>query len=175
MKKTALIFSPLGGSVSKVTDKLGEMIGKDKVDILHVREFKKGDLDKYEQLILLGSTVGADHWSNEVPEYEWQAFFEELADLDLEDKKTAIVGLGNSVLYPEHFADGMAHLYKAIKEKNARVYGFVAAEGYTFTDSEALNDEGLFCGLPVDEDNEDELTTERLEKWIALLKKDFEF
>jgi len=44
-----------------------------------------------------------------------------------------------------------------------------------FTDSEAVNDEGFFCGLPIDEDNEAELTTERLEKWILILKSDFEF
>lgn len=175
MKKTALIFSPPGGNVNSVTLKLAEVIGRDKVDIFHVKEFKKGDLAGYEQLILLGSTVGADHWTNDVPEYEWQDFFREMADLDLEDKKVAFVGLGNSVLYPEHFADGMAYLYKKIKEKKAKVFGFVPAEGYTFTDSEALNDEGFFCGLPVDEDNEEELTTERLKNWIALLKHDFEF
>ncbi|MBE0655426.1 MAG: hypothetical protein IH594_16615 [Bacteroidales bacterium] len=93
----------------------------------------------------------------------------------MEDKKAAIVGLGNSVLYPQHFADGMAHLYKNVKEKNAKISGFVSAEGYTFEDSEALNDEGFFCGLPLDEDNEEELTAERLEKWVSKLKPDFEF
>jgi flavodoxin I len=78
-------------------------------------------------------------------------------------------------LYPEHFADGMAHLYKELTERNAKVLGFVDAEGYTFEDSEALIDEGIFCGLPLDEDNEDDLTDERLEKWIAILKPDFGF
>ncbi|MFZ5941823.1 MAG: flavodoxin domain-containing protein [Bacteroidota bacterium] len=175
MKKTALIFSPLGGSVNNVAIKLGEVIGNDKVDIFHVSKFTKGDLAGYEQLILIGSTVGADHWTNDVPVYEWQEFFRETADIDLEDKKVAIVGLGNSVLYPEHFADGMAFLYRKMKEKKAALFGFVSAEGYTFTDSEALNDEGTFCGLPIDEDNEDELTTERLKKWIAALKHDFMF
>jgi len=175
MKKTALLFSPLGGSVNNVAIKLGEMIGSDKVDIFHVKDFTKGDLPGYEQLIFLGSTVGADHWSNEVPEYEWQSFFTEMAETGFENKKVAIVGLGNSVLYPEHFADGMAHLYKSLTEKNAKIFGFVPEEGYTFTDSEALNEDGIFCGLPIDEDNEDELTTQRLEKWIILLKQDFEF
>jgi len=175
MKKTAVVFSPLGGSVNDVAIKLGKVLGNEKVDIFHVKGFSKENLPEYEQLILIGSTVGADHWSNDVPEYEWQSFFEELADLSFEGKKVAIIGLGNSVIYPEHFADGMAHLYKMLKEKNAGIFGFVSADGYTFTDSEALNDDGLFCGLPIDEDNEDELTIERLEKWIAVLESDFEF
>ena len=175
MNKTALFFSPEGGNVNSVAIKLGEVIGNDKVDIIPVREVKKGDLDKYNQIIFVGSTVGADHWSNEILVDEWQEFFTKMDDISFEDKKLAIVGLGNSVLYPEHFADGMAHLHKKIAEKNAKIFGFVDAKDYTFADSEALNDEGFFCGLPIDEDNEEELTTERLEKWISILKLDFEF
>ena len=86
-----------------------------------------------------------------------------------------MLGLGNSVLDPEHFADGMAHLHKELTAKNAEIFGFVDAKDYTFEDSEALNDEGFFCGLALDEDNEDDLTAERLEKWISRLKLDFEF
>jgi flavodoxin len=96
-------------------------------------------------------------------------------EISFEEKKVAIVGLGNSVLYPEHFADGMADLYKRIKKQNAEVFGFVDAKDYDFTDSESVNDDGFFCGLAIDEDNESELTTERLEKWISILKPDFEF
>ena len=87
----------------------------------------------------------------------------------------AIVGLGNSFLYPAHFADGMADHYERIKKKNARIFGFVDAKEYDFTDSKAVNAEGLFCGLAIDEDNEEELTPGRLEKWISILKSDFEF
>jgi flavodoxin I len=93
----------------------------------------------------------------------------------LRKKRVAIVGLGNSVLYPEHFADGMADLYERITKQNAKVLGFVDAKDYDFEDSEAVNDDGFFCGLAIDEDNEAELTTERIEKWILILKSDFEF
>lgn len=175
MNKTALLYSPQGGNVNRVTIKLGEVIGNKKVEIIPVREVVKGDLIKYNQIIFVGSTVGADHWNNETVVDEWQEFFAKTDEISFEDKKVAIVGLGNSVLYPEHFADGMAHLYKTLTEKKAKISGFVDANDYTFTDSEAVNDEGLFCGLPIDEDNEEELTTERLEKWISILKLDFEF
>lgn len=175
MSKTAIYYSPEGGSVNRVAMKLGEMVGNEKVDIVPVNSVEKGDLEKFSQFIFVGSTVGADHWSNETLVDEWQAFFAEIGDTGFEDKKVAIVGLGNSVLYPEHFADGMAHLYKELSARNARILGFVDAEGYTFEDSEALTDEGMFCGLPLDEDIEDELTPERLENWISQLKPDFGF
>ena len=175
MIKTALLYSPVGGNVNNVTIKLGELIGDDKADIIHIKEVDAGVLDNYKQLILIGSTVGADHWDNEIIVDEWQEFFTKMVGNSFAGKKVAIVGLGNSVLYPEHFADGMANLYKKCTEKEATVYGSVESEGYTFTDSEALNDEGVFCGLPIDEDNEDDLTTERLENWISILQADFEF
>jgi len=175
MNKTALLYSPEGGNVNRVTIKLGEVIGNDKIDIIPVGKVVKGDLDKYKQIIFVGSTVGADHWSNETVPDEWQEFFLKREEISFEDKKLAIVGLGNSVLYPEHFADGLAHLYKKITKKNGKILGFVDAKDYTFTDSEAVNNDGFFCGLAIDEDNEEELTTERLEKWISILKLDFEF
>ncbi len=175
MNRTALFYSPEGGNVNSVANKLGEMIGNDKVDIIPVKEAGKGDLDKYNQIILVGSTVGADHWNNEIVVDEWPEFFTKMKEINFEKKKVAIVGLGNSVLYPEHFADGMAVLYDVIKKQNAKVFGFVDAKDYDFTDSEAVNDDGFFCGLPIDEDNESELTSERLEKWISVLKSDFEF
>ena len=175
MSKTALFYSPVGGNVNYVTNKLGEMIGNDKVDIIPVKEVEKGDLSKYDQVILLGSTVGADHWSNETIVDEWPEFFTKIMEISFEKKKVAIVGLGNSVLYPSHFVDGMAVLYERLTKQNAKVLGKVEKKGYDFTDSEAVNDDGLLCGLPIDEDNEEELTAERLENWIALLKPDFEF
>ena len=72
-------------------------------------------------------------------------------------------------------ADGMAVLYENLISQNAHVVGFVDSEGYDFTDSEAVNEDGLFCGLAIDEDNEYDLTEERLEKWILLLKPEFDF
>lgn len=175
MNKTALLYSPEGGSVNRVTNKLGELIGNDKADVIPVKEVEKGDLDKYNKIILVGSTVGADHWDNEIIVDEWAEFFTKIKDLSFEKKKLAIVGLGNSVLYPSHFADGMAVLHEKIIAQNATVLGKVEAKGYDFEDSEALDDEGFFCGLAIDEDNEPELTAGRLEKWISILKSDFEF
>jgi len=175
MSKTVLFFSPEGGNVDRVANKLGELIGNDKVDIIPVKEVEKGDLYKYNKIILVGSTVGADHWNNEIVVNEWPKFFTKIKEISFEKKKVAIVGLGNSVLYPEHFADGMAVLYERIIQQYGEILGFVDAKDYDFTDSEAVNDEGFFCGLPIDEDNEAELTTERLEKWISILKSDFEF
>jgi len=175
MSKTAILYSPQGGSVNSVANKLGELIGNDKVETIPVNKVEKGDLSNYNNLILVGSTVGADHWDNEIIVDEWAPFFPKIEGINFEEKKVAIVGLGNSVLYPSHFADGMAVLHEKAIAQNAQLFGKVDSKSYDFTDSEALDDEGFFCGLALDEDNEPELTTERLESWILLLKPDFGF
>jgi len=175
MSKTAIFYSPEGGNVNGVANMLEEMIGEDKVDIIPVKEVVEDDLIKYNKIILVGSTVGTDHWNNEIVVNEWPAFFTKITEVSFENKKVAIVGLGNSVLYPEHFVDGMADLYQRIKKQKAEIFGKVDGKDYDFTDSEAVDDDGFFCGLPIDEDNEAELTVERLKKWISILKSDFEF
>ena len=175
MSKTAIFFSPVGGNVNRVAKMLGDLIGDDKVDIIPVKEATEEDVNKYDKIILAGSTVGTDHWDNEAVPDEWPGFFAMIKDFTLEKKKLAIVGLGNSFIYPSHFADGMAFLYDNLKKLNAEIFGEVGPEGYDFTESESINDDGLFCGLPIDEDNEPELTNERLENWISILEPDFKF
>ena len=175
MSKTAIFFSPEGGNVNNVANKLGELIGEDKVDIIPVKEVSKEDLIKYDKIILIGSTVGADHWDNEIIVNEWPEFFRKSNEIRFDKKKVAIIGLGNCVLYPDHFVDGMAVLYEEIKKQNAQIFGFVDSAEYDFTDSEAVNDDGIFCGLALDEDNEEDLTDERLKRWISDLVPDFEF
>jgi len=118
MSKTAVFYSPVGGNVNSVANMLGELIGNDKVDIIPVKEVESEDLNNYTQIILVGSTVGTDHWNNEIIVDEWPEFFRKTEKMGFEHKKVAIVGLGNCVLYPEHFADGMAVLYEEIKKQN---------------------------------------------------------
>ena len=48
--------------------------------------------------------------------------------------------------------------------------GRVPDVGYTYDDSTAVED-GVWFGLPLDEDNEYDMTEERLEKWVEQLKK----
>jgi flavodoxin I len=175
MNKTAVLFSPEGGNVDRVAHMLGELVGNEKVDIIPVKEVEKEDVDKYNKIILVGSTVGADHWSNETIVDEWPDFFTKVKEIRFEEKKVALVGLGNSFLYPSHFVDGMAILHDRLTKLHANVLGKIEKKGYDFTDSEALDDDGYFCGLPIDEDNEEELTAERLKNWISILKPDFEF
>lgn len=47
-----------------------------------------------------------------------------------------------------------------------------STEGYDFTESKAVRD-GKFVGLALDEDNQSELTQQRIKTWVAQLKQKF--
>ncbi|RMF69726.1 MAG: flavodoxin FldA, partial [Cyanobacteria bacterium J069] len=46
-------------------------------------------------------------------------------------------------------------------------------DGYDFNESKAVRD-GKFVGLAIDEDNQSDLTTERIQSWVAQLKREFD-
>lgn len=48
-----------------------------------------------------------------------------------------------------------------------------STDGYDHEESTAVNDNG-FVGLAIDEDNQDNMTTKRVEKWVSTIKPHFE-
>ncbi len=66
----------------------------------------------------------------------------------------------------------MGVLAKDLLKKNATIVGKVDPSGYEFDDSEAIFD-GMFIGLPIDEDFESELTDERVTNWVNSIKPAF--
>ena len=86
-------------------------------------------------------------------------------DKDFAGKSVAIVGLGDSSGYSDFFCDAMEELYTAFLQSGAKLIGKVSTEGYTYDDSKSIID-GKFCGLAIDEDNESELTDQRLQAWV---------
>jgi flavodoxin I len=168
MKKIGLFYGPVSGSTERVAEKVWNLIGKDKCDLLKVRDSKKEDLTKYDSIIFGLSTIGAETWDAEAVKSGWFTFIHELTEADLKGKKFAIFGLGDQIRYPDHFADAMGDLYEILVEKGFDTVGKVDPSGYQFTDSKALID-GQFVGLPIDEDFQSDLTDSRISEWLEVV------
>lgn len=175
MGKTALFYGPIGGSVNRVAKQLGEIIGVNKIVMHAVVDSTVEDIKKYDRVIFLSSAIGLDQWDMKEVKDDWDVFFPELDKMSFENIKVAVVGLGDHIKYPSHFVTSMATLGNKLIERGGTLIGAVDTEGYTFEDTDALNENGQFCGLPIDEDNEEELTTERLTNWVNNIKEDFGF
>jgi flavodoxin I len=174
MKKTGLFFGPLKGSVNRVADSIVEKIGADKVEMVPVKTASPEDFERFDRIIFGISTVGKETWDASINKTDWGIFLPEISKGDFKGKTVAIFGLGNHVTYASSFVDFMGLLARELMKTEATIVGRVPVDGYEFEESAAIFD-GEFIGLPLDEDFEPELTPERVDKWLEVLKETMEF
>lgn len=168
MAKIGLFYGSDTGNTENIFIKLHETLGEENADLY---DFGKEDPDKvseYEYIIL-----GAPTWYDGELQSDWEEVlpaFEE--DIDFTGKKVAIIGLGDQWGYAEWFVDAIGRIAKIVKEKGGELHGKWSIKGYEFDASVAQEGE-YFLGLALDEDNQPELTEERLGKWLPEVIKDF--
>jgi flavodoxin I len=168
MKKILILFWPKGGNVHNCAKLIYEKLDTNEAELISLADFRPEDFANYDLIIVGGSTVGADNWTDASGDDQWGPFFIRMknAGISLQGKKVALFGLGNQVLYPDHFVNSMRFLHDELKHFEPDFIGRWSSEGYSFNDSDAL--EGSeFLGLALDEDSEGHLSEGRVENWLA--------
>ena len=137
-----------------------------------------------------GLICGIPTWNTGAEELRsgtaWDDLLEKIGALGLERKTSRNIWLGDSVGYGQDYVDAMEELHRYFEKAGAKMVGYVSLDGYdNFTSSRCLiphlneitppEDGEKFCGLPVDEDSENERTQERVENWCAQIKKKWEY
>jgi flavodoxin I len=163
MEKIGVFYGSSTGNTENVAMTLGKKL---KADLFNVSSKPIQAVAEYQNLILGTSTWGLGDLQD-----DWDAFLPLLLKADLTGKTIALFGLGDSNSYPDSFVEGMGILYEAIKDKGCKIIGHVDARQYNYDSSKAVFD-GKFIGLPLDEDNESDLTQSRLDKWVEEIKND---
>mmetsp|Transcript_29461 Transcript_29461/g.60316 ORF Transcript_29461/g.60316 Transcript_29461/m.60316 type:complete len:189 (+) Transcript_29461:250-816(+) len=95
-----------------------------------------------------------------------EIYYSEMQELNIAGKKVAVFGLGDSVSYSENYADATGELHDVFEALGCKMMGYTSTEGYLHDDSKAIRGE-KFCGLLLDAVNQEELTAERVKKWVA--------
>ncbi|MEW5924705.1 MAG: flavodoxin [Candidatus Zixiibacteriota bacterium] len=167
MTKIGLFYGSNTGHTEEVAGKLSEYLreaGYD-VEMHNVAGTNINKMMKYDMLIMAAST-----WKDgELPE-DWKAAYNEYANLDFSGKRVAFVGLGDQANYPQNFADAVGKLARPVDTNGGRIFGQWPTDGYDFESSHAVKGDH-FYGLILDDDNEDDLTDERIREWTALLSR----
>merc|ERR1712039_95233 len=102
----------------------------------------------------------------------WDEFlYGDLTSMDLKGKKVAIFGLGDQEGYGDNFCDAMDELKSCFEGQGAEVIGAVSPDGYNHNESKSIAGEN-FVGLPCDEDNEPDMSEDRVKAWVAQLKSE---
>lgn len=167
MKKTGIFYSFNTVNSSTVAEKIKNVVGKDKVDLVDAEKVTEEQFLSYDNLILSVPTW----FDGELPNY-WDEFRPALEDMDLKGKTVAIFGLGDQKSYPENFGDAIGIMAGIVETCGAKVVGSTSVEGYTFERSRGLRN-GKFVGLMIDVENQDDLTDIRIKEWIKSIKDDF--
>ncbi len=172
MGKIGIFFGSDTGNTRRVAKSLHKKLGDDADAPVNVNKASADDLLKYDALILGTPTLG----DGELPGLSsggsaesWEEFLPQLKGRDMAGKVVALFGLGDQEGYGHEFVDALIFLYNMAVENGATVVGSWPTDGYTFEASKAvINDE--FVGLVIDHDNQSELTDDRIDEWLEIVK-----
>ncbi|MDM9382409.1 flavodoxin FldA [Chlorogloeopsis sp. ULAP01] len=168
MSQIGLFFGTTTGKTESVAEIIQKEFGGENVVTLHnIIDVDDSDFEDYQYLI-----IGCPTWNIGELQSDWEGYFPELDNIDFNGKKVAYFGTGDQVGYADNFQDAMGILEEKITELGGTTVGYWSKDGYDFNESKALKN-GKFVGLALDEDNQSDLTDERIKAWVAQLKKEF--
>ncbi len=164
MSKVAIFYGSTTGNTETAAKQLAEKLGADVFDVANGPADK---LAEYNNLIFGTSTWGVGDLQD-----DWETFISDVEGADLNGKVVAIFGYGDGMTYGDSFVDGIGTIYEAVKDKGCKVVGAIDTDGYDYDGSTAEID-GKFVGLPLDEENQCDMTDDRIDAWVEQLKPEF--
>ena len=161
---TAIFFASTTGNSEEIANKISTAL--DGVKVFDLAGTKIEEMNNYNKLILGGSTWGDGELND-----DWEDAWIDFCKLDLSNKTIALFGLGDQESYSYEFCSAMGIIYEQIVKSKAKIVGFTPIKGYFHDESKAqINDK--FIGFAIDEDNQDDLTDERISNWTNEIRKD---
>jgi flavodoxin I len=167
MNSIGIFYGTTTGDTERVAHKIAKALG---IDISSVRNVSRVDIAETEgcpNLILGCPTCGMGDLQ---PSFE--SFLTKLKKRNLSGKKVAIFGCGDQRSYPDTFVDAIGVIYEAMQLTGCELVGKIPGHGYSFLQSKAQI-ENVLVGLPIDENNQADLTEARIERWITQLRFEF--
>tara|TARA_Y100001970_G_C13720448_1_gene596355 strand:- start:97 stop:597 length:501 start_codon:yes stop_codon:yes gene_type:complete len=149
------------GSTTMNSERVAELIW-DTMQETELHDIKDGVdvLEQYEKVIIVSPT-----WDYGDLQEDYIEAWDKLQTVNWSNKSVALVGLGDQVGYGDLYQDSMNTLYETISKLGGTFVGFTSKDGHSFLKSKAIRND-KFVGLAIDEDNQSNLTKERLNTWI---------
>ncbi|MCX2830258.1 flavodoxin [Microbulbifer thermotolerans] len=169
MRKIGLFYGSDEGNTEGVALRIQARLGEERVDIYDIADVTQLEIADYDQLIF-----GIPTWDFGQIQSDWEEFWEDLQSMDFTGKTVALFGLGDQFGYGDYFLDAMGMLHDEIVARGATIVGHWPTDGYEFESSKAeIEGEGMFVGLAIDEDQQEDLTGERLNRWCLQIAEAF--
>ena len=158
-----IFFGSSMGNAEEVAGKIADKLGLE-CEVINIANADAAKVSSFDSLLCGRSTWGTGDLQD-----DWESFG--FGALDVAGKKVALFAVGDSEGYSDSFCGALGKLYDAFACKGANIIGAVSTEGYTFEESEGVRD-SKFVGLAIDQDNQSDLTDERVEKWCDAIRSE---
>lgn len=169
MAQIGLFFGSDEGNTERVAYRIQQRFGSDVVDVHDIADVTQLDFDTYNKIIL-----GIPTWDFGQIQSDWEEFWGDISAVDFTGKDVALFGLGDQFGYGDYFLDAMGMLHDVVIGLGANMVGYWPTEGYEFDASKAkLSNADLFVGLGIDEDQQENLTSDRLNRWCEQIHAEF--
>ncbi len=169
MAEIGLFFGSDEGNTEGVAYRIQRRLGEEVVDVHDIADVTQLEFADYDNVIL-----GIPTWDFGQIQSDWEEFWDDIAEVDFSGKTVAFFGLGDQFGYGDYFLDAMGMLHDLVIANGPRIIGYWPVEGYEFDASKALLPSGeMFMGLAIDEDQQEDLTRERLDRWCAQIHREF--
>jgi flavodoxin I len=172
-----IVYGTSTGNTLDCVEKIYKTFGPDlasepiDIDTLDAKRAAKV-FEEHKSLI-----VGAPTWNtasdSERSGTGWDNLYGEVPSLEsiLKGKKIAVFGCGDQASYGDYFCDAVGELFDVFESAGCIMLGAWSMEGYDHVESKTTRGD-KFCGLLLDQDNQDDLTDERVEIWVSQLKQE---
>jgi flavodoxin I len=169
MARIGLFWGTQTGNTEAIAEQIQAAFGGEAfVTLYDINETFPSDFERYDCII-----VGCPTWNIGELQSDWDAFYEnELESINFSGKKVAYFGVGDQIGYADNFQDAMGLLEAKITALGGQTVGQWPTNGYEHEASKAVKD-GTFVGLALDEDNQPDLTKDRVQIWVTQLKQEF--
>ena len=159
--KIKIIYGSDTGSTEYVIDTyLLNELNNHEIELSKIADISINDWNNHNFFIL-----GIPTWYDGELQSDWENYFEEFKKIDFTNKTVAIFGLGDQVGYEEWFCDGVGILARVVIDNGGKIIGYTKKDdSYDFDmKTKLMLDDETFYGLALDEDNQNELTHERIQ------------
>lgn len=107
-------------------------------------------------------------------DFRWELLLKQIPDRAVDGKPCAVFTLGDQIKHTATFVGAMKHLYHHLLRIGFVPLGGTPFEGFTAPASPALLPDGGLPGLALDEMNQPEKTSGRIEAWVQALKQELD-
>lgn len=151
-------------AIQKQWLELGFIATESELPLFNIKDHPLQQIEAYDFVIL-----GISTWDFGEIQEDWVSRWNDIRSVDLVDKYVALYGMGDQYGYADWFVDALGMLHDEVLAQGATPIGYWPNEGYEFTASKALINDQVFAGLVLDDENQFELTSQRITQWCQQL------